>query len=99
MGTKVGWDIESSKFRENLLKADDLGPPMTLSTSKLEDCDQADTNLCLSSAAGSRGPGWGSLILSTKDSLNRVSLLGFTLRESPHLPREGAKGGNRIFCH
>jgi len=96
--TEVGWDIESSKLRENLLKADDMGPPMTLS-SKLEECEQAETNLCFSSPAGSRGPGWGSLILSTKDSLNRVSLLGFTRRRSPHLPREGLKGGSRIFCH
>ena len=33
------------------------------------------------------GPGWGSLILSTNDSLNRVSLIGFTRRRSPYLPR------------
>jgi len=94
---QVGWDIESSRLGDELLKADNLGPPITLTT-EVEECEEAAaTKLCLSSAA-SRGPGWGSLILSTNDSLNRVSLIGFTRRRSPYLPRKGEDTGSRIFC-
>jgi len=79
---QVGWDIDSSKLGEKLLKAENLGPPITLPVGSSD----ADTNLCLSSGT-SRCPGWGSLVLSTNDSLNRVSLVGFTRRRNPHLPR------------
>jgi len=96
--TQVGWDNDSSKLGDKLLKSGDLGPPIAVTT-KLEECEQADTHLCLSSSAGFRGPGWGSLIVSTNESLDRVSLVGFTQRRSPQLPREGAEGGSRIFCH
>jgi len=91
---QVGWDIDSSKLGEKLLKAENLGPPITLPVGSSD----ADTNLCLSSGT-SRCPGWGSLVLSTNDSLNRVSLVGFTRRRSPHLPRQGTETGSRIFCH
>jgi len=105
--TQVGWDIESSKLGEKLLRGatttDDLGPLITL-PAELEECGEhaaggknADTSLCFSSGAP-RSPGWGSLILSSDESTNRVSLVGFSRRKSPHLPRRGEGMGSRIFC-
>merc|ERR1712168_1160552 len=105
--TQVGWDIESSKLGEKLLRGatttDDLGPLITL-PAELEECgehaaggENSDTSLCFTSGAPS-SPGWGSLILSSNESTNRVSLVGFSRRKSPHLPRRNEGMGSRIFC-
>jgi len=102
--SQVGWDVEPARLGEKLIlngtTSDDLGPPIMLPT-VLEECEHvgslggevasADTNLCFSSASTS--PGWGSLILSSNDSLKRVSLVGFSWRK-----RGGAETGSRIFC-
>jgi len=105
--TLVGWDIESSTLRKKLLSGkstpNDLGPPITLPV-ELEECgelaaggEHADTSLCFTSEAP-RSPGWGSLILSSDESTNRVSLVGFSRRKSPHLPRQGEGRVSRISC-
>jgi len=110
--SQVGWHIEPSRLGEKLLEGsttDNLGPPIALPT-ELEECEHvaalgsvggedasANTNLCFSSGE-SRSPGWGSLILSSDDSLNRVSLVGFSRRKMPRLPRGGVETGSSIFC-
>merc|ERR1712192_44936 len=105
--TQVGWDIESSRLGDKLLRGtnttNDLGSPITLPV-ELGECgelaaggEHADTSLCFTSEAP-RSPGWGSLIVSSDESTNRISLVGFSRRKSPHLPRRGEGRVSRIAC-
>merc|ERR1712181_79482 len=90
----------------------ELGPPITL-PAELEECVELeaggetelaaggehadDTGLCFTSEVP-RSPGWGSLMVSSNESTNRVSLVGFSRRKSPHLPSQGEGRVSRISC-